>query len=495
MLLAGVFALAAITKLADRDGSKKAVTAFGLPPSLAQPLSLLLPLAELVVAFLLIFQRSGLWGSVAALGLLAIFIAGISVNLARGRAPECHCFGQLHSAPVGWPTLVRNFLLVACAGFVVWKRNDVSVLQSMSDLIHNNGTGGLFGALVVLAFVAQGWLVFHLFRQHGRMLIRIDELENSLKDGGAAAVAAQAQPGLPIGTPAPSFDLPLLSGEMTSLEGWRKLGRPVLLIFSDPRCNPCNALLPDIGRWERENASRLTIVLISSGTIDANRPKAIGYGIKNVLLQQDREISETYYSQGTPSAVLILSNGLIGSSVVMGAQAIAQLVVQATGGSHDSAVLNGQNGHNGHHTHTLRNGLPVGQEAPSFRLPDLDERPVESGTFKGRETLLLFWNPSCGFCKSMLPDLKAWEQNRSDTGPELLVVSTGTIESNRAMELRGTVLLDHNFVVGHSFGVAGTPSAVLVNSEGQIASTLAVGAPAVLGLACADEPASVSKQQ
>ena len=29
--------------------------------------------------------------------------------------------------------------------------------------------------------------------------------------------------------------------------------------------------------------------------------------------------------------------------------------------------------------------------------------------FRGRETLVVFWNPGCGFCERMLPDLKAWE--------------------------------------------------------------------------------------
>ncbi|MBZ5728265.1 MAG: redoxin domain-containing protein [Acidobacteriia bacterium] len=497
LILAGVFALAAITKLADRDGSKKAVTDFGLPNSLAHPLSLLLPLVELVISFLVIFPRSGSWGGVGALALLAIFTVGICVNLARGRAPECHCFGQLHSAPIGWPTLVRNCLLGGCAGLVVWQgRNEhgVSVLQAINDLVYNHDVGGAFAAVVVaLAFVAQGWLMFHLFRQHGRMLVRIDDLETTLKERGLLAVAAQAQSGLPTGSSAPSFGLPLLSGEMTSLERLLELGRPVLLIFSDPRCNPCNALLPDVARWEREEGSRLTIAIISRGTVEANRAKTINYGLKNVLLEQDREVSETYYAQGTPSAVLIFSDGSIGSSVVMGAQAIAQLVVHATGRtSHDAAAFDGRHGH---HNHTPQSGLRIGQKAPSFRLLDLEEKSVELDTFKGRDTLLLFWNPNCGFCRSMLSDLKAWEQYRRKMAPQLLVVSTGTAESNRAMQLRSTVVLDQSFGVGSLFGVTGTPSAVLVNSEGLIGSTVSVGAVAVLSLAGAAEPLATYAQQ
>ncbi len=51
------------------------------------------------------------------------------------------------------------------------------------------------------------------------------------------------------------------------------------------------------------------------------------------------------------------------------------------------------------------------------------------------------------------------------------------------MGLSSTVLLDQQFAVGSAFGASGTPSAVLVDEEGKVASEVAVGAPAVLALA------------
>ncbi len=96
---------------------------------------------------------------------------------------------------------------------------------------------------------------------------------------------------------------------------------------------------------------------------------------------------------------------------------------------------------------------------------------------------MLFWNPGCGFCQQMLPDLKGWEANRPERAPKLLVVSAGTEEANEAMGLSSPVVLDQNFGVGRAFGASGTPSAVLVDAEGSIASEVAVGAPKVLELA------------
>jgi uncharacterized membrane protein YphA (DoxX/SURF4 family) len=102
LLLILIFAVAGASKLADRAGSRRAVTDFGLPTSLAAPLAILLPLAELAVAAALIPASTAWWGALGALALLLAFVAGISLNLARGNQPECHCFGQLHSAPAGW---------------------------------------------------------------------------------------------------------------------------------------------------------------------------------------------------------------------------------------------------------------------------------------------------------------------------------------------------------------------------------------------------------
>jgi hypothetical protein len=51
------------------------------------------------------------------------------------------------------------------------------------------------------------------------------------------------------------------------------------------------------------------------------------------------------------------------------------------------------------------------------------------------------------------------------------------------MDLTSTIILDPAFTAGQVFGVSGTPSAVLVDAEGNIASEMAAGADAVMALA------------
>ncbi len=97
--------------------------------------------------------------------------------------------------------------------------------------------------------------------------------------------------------------------------------------------------------------------------------------------------------------------------------------------------------------------------------------------------MLLFWNPGCGFCQQMVDDVKALEARVKTKGPRLVLVSTGTVEANRASGFRSPVLLDQSFAAGRALGVTGTPSAVMVDAEGKIASGIAVGAPSVIELA------------
>ena len=51
-------------------------------------------------------------------------------------------------------------------------------------------------------------------------------------------------------------------------------------------------------------------------------------------------------------------------------------------------------------------GPKVGEPVPKVALPDIEGQTVELEDFRGEETMVLFWNPGCGFCQQMLPGLK-----------------------------------------------------------------------------------------
>jgi peroxiredoxin len=495
-VLIGVFAAAGFTKLADRAGTRQAIIDFGLPVWLALPIGIMLPMVELATAAALMAPATAWWGAAGALILLVIFSGGILYNLIRGRTPDCHCFGQLHSEPIGRSTLVRNGVLGLIAGLIV-AQGPNRVGSSVLDGLTNLTAVQIFAFVIVLGlFAAEGRLLLHLMRQNGRLLLRIEALENATSNNRTRPAPAATQPaaGLPVGAPAPIFQLPDLNGEILTLDALLSKSKPVMLIFTDPGCGPCNALMPEIADWQRDHATQVRIALISRGTVESNHAKQNGYDLKDILLQHDREVVKSFQAYGTPSAVLVRADGMIGSAPAAGATAIRTLLAQTVGmpiplpppsaaSSANDGCNCGKGNGNGNHQRATVQATKIGQAAPALRLPNLDGTITDLTAFRGYATLVLFWNPGCGFCGHMLNELKAWEASPPQDAPQLLLVSEGTGEDNQAMGLRSTVVIDRNFSMGRLFGANGTPSAVLVDAMGNIASEVAVGAPAVLRLA------------
>ena len=292
MVLALVFAVAGVAKLADWAGSRRAIVDFGVPAALAGPLGILLPLAELAIAVALLPTTTAWWGAVGALVLLLLFAAAIGANLARGRKPDCHCFGQLYSAPAGRSTLARNAVLAAPAAFVVWRGQEgnagPSALGWVGALSAAQALGVLAAVLAVGLLAARWWFMFGLFRRSGRLARWLEAAQERLADAGLALPLTenevQRMAGLPVGTPAPAFELPNLEGEAVTLESLRSMGRPILLLFTEPGCGYCEELLPEVGRWQEELVEEFTIVFISCGDAEGELVMSDVHGVSRVVL-------------------------------------------------------------------------------------------------------------------------------------------------------------------------------------------------------------------
>ena len=150
-------------------------------------------------------------------------------------------------------------------------------------------------------------------------------------------------------------------------------------------------------------------------------------------------------------------------------------------------------------------GLPLDSLAPDFDLPDLAGERKTLAQCRGQTVLLIFFNPSCGFCRELLPKLVALNSERAEAGrnpnnpasngethseqptwPHLLIISTGDLEANRQLfnqhKVACPVLLQKEMEVATAYKANGTPTGYLINSEGKIASELAVGGEALLAL-------------
>ncbi len=471
LVLCGVFLTAGLSKLRDRPGSRQSLIDFGLPRVFAKPFSVLLPLLETLVALGLLLASFAWISAVGALALLLLFILAIAIALARGRKPDCHCFGQLHSKPIGWDLVGRNTALAIVAALVIYAGPRQPSFAGWIATSNQSSAGSTLGGsvLVVLAIatlailVFQSWLIFQLLQQGGRVLLRLDALEK--QTGGNVAQQPPAPPGLTVGEPAPEFELPDLEGHSISLQQLRSAGKPVLLLFTQPSCASCAALLVEAAAWQQDAAAHLSLVLLSQGTRDENLAKTSEHGIRTVLLQHEHEISDVYQALATPSAVLVRQDGTIGSPVAAGPEAIRSLVATTINESVAGVAAT---------------PLQQGDIAPPLVFPDLEGHMFALSQLQGNPAILLFWNPGCGFCQQMSDDLKTWEKKALKAGTQVVLLSSGSVEANAKQGFRSRILLDQNFSAGKTFGVTGTPSALLLDEQRRIASKIAVGRQEIL---------------
>jgi thiol-disulfide isomerase/thioredoxin/uncharacterized membrane protein YphA (DoxX/SURF4 family) len=336
--LAAVFVIAGLAKLADRPGSRTALSEFGVPGGLNGILAIGLPLAELAVAASLLAGSTARFGAGAAVGLLLAFSAAITATLLRGGEVECHCFGGLGSGPLRWNALIRNLLLVGLAGTVVVVRRP------------GPGLGDWFAQLVPAARAAVGvsllaglvaaimvWSVAHLLAQQGRILLRLEALE------AAVAASASAAPPVPLADPvvrngghrpsktegrteAPTDSLSLrsLTGEPVGLSDFR--GHPTVLLFWNPGCAFCQQMLPDLQAWDKDRPKEAPqLVVVSSGSPEANA--AMGLHAP-VVLDEVFSVGRSFGAHGTPTAVLLDAEGRVVSPVVVGASGFFRLAGQ-----------------------------------------------------------------------------------------------------------------------------------------------------------------------
>ncbi len=221
------------------------------------------------------------------------------------------------------------------------------------------------------------WISWQLLWQNGRVLVRLEAMEKRLNDGEAEGEKQNAQTdqslprpfpaaaapdsmmpaeasgpapasagddrvdrfqkrslagsklkrnGLKPGTAAPEFRLPRIDGGELALSELRE--RLVLLVFSSPRCAPCNALAPKLEKFHRK-FPHVALVMISQGEPEENRAKAKEHGLTfPIALQKQWEVSREYAFFATPLGYLIDEGGMIAAEAALGVDGLANLLNQ-----------------------------------------------------------------------------------------------------------------------------------------------------------------------
>ena len=350
--------------------------------------------------------------------------------------------------------------------------------------------------LFLLLILVSLWVGFYqLFKQQGRILLRLDKLESpaSTAHAGPEHSSERAEaPGLPLQSEFPVFSLPDLAGKVIALQDLR--GRRVLLVNWNFECGFCDSIAPKLASFEPSFQQRnVQLLLLAHGESAPNREGAAEHGLKcPILLVSGTEEAGAFENEGTPVAYLVDEEGRVAAPVARGADRVLVLALELAGpqpealsmekdvaehGGNEEAPLPGE----AHQPHRLKlprflvryemglgdlikrmtsavgikpcvgcerraatlnrwlvfsgigdSGLKAGTSAPDFQLPDLQGRMVSLQEYRGRRVLLFFSDPQCGPCDELAPQLVRLDREKSgNEGLEIVVVGRGSAEENR----------------------------------------------------------------
>jgi peroxiredoxin len=364
--------------------------------------------------------------------------------------------------------------------------------------VDTNIAGWLVLVFVVEALIlASVWvLLYQLLRQQGRILLRLDSLEQT---SGRAAIASQDQgqlesAGLSVGSPAPPLVLPDLAGQ--TLLPVAVQGKRTLLIHWTRGCGFCDDIANDIVLLQEPIArENVQLVLICGGEAEDIRKLAqrVGLNCRVLLCEEPCDEPEIFKDIQTPAAYLLDDRGRVAQPLAVGSEQVLTLARAVAAGT-ERKRLPGVRALTA--SRIERNGLKAGTPAPTFRLPDLSGRPVALDDYRGRKVLLVFTDPHCKPCDNLAPHLARVHREHQGNGLQLVMVGRGDAEENRRKAkdhgLDFPVVLQKNWEVSKQYGIFATPVGFLISEQGVIEREVATGPQAILRLADLRRPVNTS---
>ncbi len=137
LIIGALFIYSAITKIIDTDYFVKSLYNYRLLPEVSLNFfAIFIPWLELIIGCLLVLgiyvRESALLGTI----LMIVFIAAISIAVARGLDIECGCFGTRDGSRVGLLRIIEDLLiLLGFAWISVYGSDFLAILKSKNENI------------------------------------------------------------------------------------------------------------------------------------------------------------------------------------------------------------------------------------------------------------------------------------------------------------------------------------------------------------------------
>jgi methylamine utilization protein MauE len=311
---AAVLVVSGVAKLRSPGSLERAMESLRVTGPLAgRPVRVLLPWAEVALGVALLVTTGPVLVVVGAL-VLVLFAAYLAVVAPAVRRPEpadCGCFGALGDTRVTNATVVRNVLLVVAAAATV-----VGATRGggLPDLGEGPVAGWLLGAALAAAVaVAVTW-----------------------RPAGGPVRDAAGVPGAEddeyVREQVPDAAQVLTADRRLLVLVDEALSAARLLVFLRPGCAPCGRLGPQVAGW-REALAPVDVRAVVIG--DPEVLGALPY-LDDTTWFDPHAVALDLLGQGSPSAVLLGTDGLLAGGPVRGEEAVTAFVdevrAQVTGG-------------------------------------------------------------------------------------------------------------------------------------------------------------------
>lgn len=118
-------------------------------------------------------------------------------------------------------------------------------------------------------------------------------------------------------------------------------------------------------------------------------------------------------------------------------------------------------------------GTAVGDTAPDFSLPKLDNTSVSLADLKGQPAVLIFWTAWCPVCKEESPHFNELAEQFEPKGVRVLGInihdSVARTEGGvKEFGIRYAVARDEDAGVTRRYHVAGTPTIIFLDRDGVV---------------------------
>lgn len=302
---AAVLVVSGVAKLRSPGSLERALSSLRVPGALAgRPVRLLLPWVEVALGAALLVTTGRVLLGVGALvlGLFAAYLVLVVAAVRRPEPADCGCFGALGDTRVTAATVVRNALLVVAAAATVVGATGGGGLRDLAD---GPVAGWLLGAALAAAVaVAVTW-------RSGATAGADDEYVREDVPDAAQVLTADRR-------------LLVLVDEAQSAAR--------LLVFLRPGCAPCGRLGPQVAGW-RDALAPVDVRAVVVG--DPEVLGALPY-LDHTTWFDPHAVALDLLGQGSPSAVLIGTDGLLAGGPVRGEDAVTEFVedvrAQVSGG-------------------------------------------------------------------------------------------------------------------------------------------------------------------